>query len=228
MDAGYKTPAIAKLLIDNGQTPVFPYKRPMTKKGFFKKNEYAYDEYYDCYICPVDQIINYSTTNREGYREYKSNGHADGYILQVKLGGKWYNKYKFPADVYGAKIEGTCHNETHIYRIQAFRGSVKKSSFWVSARTSLSHRKNVSTVTISKTSLTMTAGQSEKLSASLTPSSNIVSTYKRWKSSNRKVAAVSSNGTVTAKAAGTAKIWCIAHNGKKSEKCKVTVTEPAP
>jgi Bacterial surface proteins containing Ig-like domains len=160
--------------------------------------------------------------------KWSSVRHADGYILQVKLGGKWYNKYKFPADVYGAKIEGTCHNETHIYRIQAFRGSVKKSSFWVSARTSLSHRKNVSTVTISKTSLTMTAGQSEKLSASLTPSSNIVSTYKRWKSSNRKVAAVSSNGTVTAKAAGTAKIWCIAHNGKKSEKCKVTVTEPAP
>ena len=81
MDAGYKTPAIAKLLIDNGQTPVFPYKRPMTKKGFFKKNEYAYDEYYDCCICPGDQIINYSTTNREGYREYKSNGHVIEYFI---------------------------------------------------------------------------------------------------------------------------------------------------
>lgn len=76
MDAGYKTPAIAKLLIDSGQTPVFPYKRPMTKKGFFKKNEYAYDEYYDCCICPGNHILNYSTTNREGYREYKSNGHV--------------------------------------------------------------------------------------------------------------------------------------------------------
>ena len=48
-DAGYKTPAIAKLLIDDGVTPLFPYKRPMTKEGFFKKYEYAYDEYYDCY-----------------------------------------------------------------------------------------------------------------------------------------------------------------------------------
>ena len=73
-DAGYKTPAIAKLLIDDGIEPVFPYKRPMTKDGFFKKHEYVYDEYYDCYICPNNKILKYSTTNREGYREYKSCG----------------------------------------------------------------------------------------------------------------------------------------------------------
>ena len=46
----------------------------MTKEGFFKKYEYVYDEYYDCYICPNDQMLKYSTTNREGYREYKSCG----------------------------------------------------------------------------------------------------------------------------------------------------------
>ena len=46
-DAGYKTPAIAKLLMDDGIQPLFPYKRPMTKKGFLKKYEYVYDEYYD-------------------------------------------------------------------------------------------------------------------------------------------------------------------------------------
>lgn len=34
VDAGYKTPAIAKLLLDDGIKPVFPYKRPMTKDGF--------------------------------------------------------------------------------------------------------------------------------------------------------------------------------------------------
>ncbi len=67
--------AIAKLLIDKGITPLFPYKRPMTKKGFFKKYEYVYDEYYDCYICPNNQILRYSTTNRDGYKEYKSCKH---------------------------------------------------------------------------------------------------------------------------------------------------------
>lgn len=74
VDAGYKTPAIAKKLLDDGIKPLFPYKRPMTKEGFFKKSEYAYDEYYDCYVCPNGQVLDYSTTNREGYREYKSRG----------------------------------------------------------------------------------------------------------------------------------------------------------
>lgn len=73
-DAGYKTPGIAKLLIDDGIKPLLPYKRPMTKKGFFKKHDYVYDEYYDCYICPDNRMLSYCTTNREGYREYKSCG----------------------------------------------------------------------------------------------------------------------------------------------------------
>lgn len=71
-DAGYKTPGIAKLLIDDGIRLLLPYTRPMTKDGFFKKYEYVYDEYYDCYICPNNKVLNYTTTNRDGYREYKS------------------------------------------------------------------------------------------------------------------------------------------------------------
>ncbi len=74
VDAGYKTPAIAKLLLDDGVKPVFPYKRPMTKDGFFKKHEYVYDEYHDAYICPENHMLHYRTTNRDGYKEYKSCG----------------------------------------------------------------------------------------------------------------------------------------------------------
>ena len=33
MDAGYKTPAIAHLLLEDGIQPLFPYKRPITKKS---------------------------------------------------------------------------------------------------------------------------------------------------------------------------------------------------
>ena len=73
VDSGYKTPGIMKEIFDSGKIPAVPYKRPMTKTGFFKKYEYAYDEYYDCYICPANQVLKYSTTNRDGYREYKSN-----------------------------------------------------------------------------------------------------------------------------------------------------------
>ena len=72
-DAGYITPHICKTIIKGGLLPAMPYKRPMTKKGFFKKYEYVYDEYYDCYICPANKILHYSTTNKEGYKEYKSN-----------------------------------------------------------------------------------------------------------------------------------------------------------
>lgn len=74
MDAGYKIPAIARTLIEEGKVPVMPYKRPMTKKGYFRKSDYVYDEYFDCYLCPNNQILKYSTTNRDGYREYKSDG----------------------------------------------------------------------------------------------------------------------------------------------------------
>ena len=73
-DAGYKTPAIAKMLLDDGTKPLFPYKCPQTKKGFFRKHEYVYDEYHDCYICPKNEILSYRTTNKDGYREYKSCG----------------------------------------------------------------------------------------------------------------------------------------------------------
>ncbi len=76
MDAGYKTPPIARKVIEDGLVPIFPYKRPMTKQGYFFKKDYLYDEHYDCYICPNNQMLYYSTTNREGYREYKSNGNA--------------------------------------------------------------------------------------------------------------------------------------------------------
>ena len=40
LDAGYKTPAIAKKLLDDAVKPLFPYKRPMTKEDFFPKYEY--------------------------------------------------------------------------------------------------------------------------------------------------------------------------------------------
>lgn len=72
-DAGYVHPYICKRIFEDEKFPILPYKRPMTKKGFFRKNDFVYDEYYDCYICPNNKILKYSTTSREGYKEYKSN-----------------------------------------------------------------------------------------------------------------------------------------------------------
>ncbi|MEB3058918.1 transposase [Parvimonas sp. D9] len=73
MDAGYKTPAIVKMLIDDKIQLVLPYTSPKGKrKERFYPKDYVYDKYYDCYICPENEILKYSTTTREGYREYKS------------------------------------------------------------------------------------------------------------------------------------------------------------
>jgi transposase len=72
-DAGYKTPAIAQYIFENDMTPALPYTRPRTKEGYMKKHEYVYDEYHDCYICPQGQILKYSTTTKDGKRQYFSN-----------------------------------------------------------------------------------------------------------------------------------------------------------
>lgn len=72
-DSAYKTPAICKRVFENGKTLVTAYKRPMGKQGYYRPNEYVYDEYYDCIICPENKVLEYKTTNRDGYREYRSN-----------------------------------------------------------------------------------------------------------------------------------------------------------
>ena len=73
VDAGYKTPWISKQILDDNRIPVMPYKRPMNKEGFYRSYEYVYDEYYNCVVCPENKILKYTTTNRDGYRIFKSN-----------------------------------------------------------------------------------------------------------------------------------------------------------
>lgn len=72
-DSAYNTPYIAKRVLDDGKDLLVPYRRPMTKQGFFKKYDFAYDAFYDCVVCPNNQVLKYTTTNRDGYQEFKSN-----------------------------------------------------------------------------------------------------------------------------------------------------------
>lgn len=75
-DGGYKTPWITKKILDDHKIPVMPYKRPMGKYGFFRPYEYVHDEYYNRVICLKNHILSYATTNREGYREFKSKSYV--------------------------------------------------------------------------------------------------------------------------------------------------------
>ncbi len=71
-DSAYKTPHICKKVFDDGRVLSTAYKRPQTMDGGHEWWKYVYDEYYDCIICPEFRVLHYSTTNRDGYREYKS------------------------------------------------------------------------------------------------------------------------------------------------------------
>ena len=72
LDAGYYTPAICKGLEERQIYGVIGYRRPTHRRGYFRKHDYRYDKKQDHYLCPAGQKLSYSTTNRSGYREYKS------------------------------------------------------------------------------------------------------------------------------------------------------------
>ena len=83
----------------------------------------------------------------------------------------------------------------------------------------------VTGVSLDHTSLTLIEGESETLTATVAPE-NATDKSVTWKSSNTSVAAVSSSGVVTAKAAGVATITVTTNDGSKTAQCNVTVSVP--
>lgn len=73
LDAGYMTAPICKGLEDRDIYGVIGYRRSSHIKGRLYKRDYVYDLERDGYRCPNGQLLTYRTTNREGYREYRSN-----------------------------------------------------------------------------------------------------------------------------------------------------------
>lgn len=78
-------------------------------------------------------------------------------------------------------------------------------------------------VTVTPTTLSLEAGKTSQLTATVSPS-NATDKTVTWSSSNTNVATVSSSGLVTAKAAGTATITATTNTGGKTATCAVTVT----
>lgn len=73
LDAAYDTAAICKGLEDRHIFGVIGRWRPPHRPGFFFKRDFHYYRQPDHYVCPAGQVLRYTTTNRLGYREYKSN-----------------------------------------------------------------------------------------------------------------------------------------------------------
>ena len=73
LDAGYYTAGIAQGLANREINGVIGYSRPPHRAGFLRKRDFLFDPEADAYRCPQDQMLPYRTTNRDGYREYRSN-----------------------------------------------------------------------------------------------------------------------------------------------------------
>lgn len=72
LDAGYMSAPICKGLEERDIYGVIGYRRPNHIQGRLPKRAYLYDAQNDIYVCPNGQRLSYRTTNREGYREYRS------------------------------------------------------------------------------------------------------------------------------------------------------------
>ncbi len=73
LDAGYATAAIARGLEDRAIEGVTGYRNPTPPKpGMMRKSKFVYEREADAYRCPQGQLLAYATTDRTGYRHYKS------------------------------------------------------------------------------------------------------------------------------------------------------------
>ena len=80
----------------------------------------------------------------------------------------------------------------------------------------------VTGISLNKTTMSLAAGESEYLYATITPS-NATDKSVSWTSSNTAIATVSSSGYVTAKAVGSTVITATTTDGGKKATCNVTV-----
>lgn len=73
LDAGYATTGIARGLEERDILGVTGYRRPTSPRpGMMRKSAFAYQADADGYRCPEGQLLAYATTDRNGYKHYRS------------------------------------------------------------------------------------------------------------------------------------------------------------
>lgn len=73
LDAGYATAGIARGLEGRGILGVTGYRNPTPPRdGMMRKSAFVYEQDGDGYRCPRGQLLPYATTDRDGYRHYRS------------------------------------------------------------------------------------------------------------------------------------------------------------
>ena len=169
----------------------------------------------------------YTWITRDGVKGYQVTSKKNGNSIFLPAGGYWYGAYVNHAGSDGVYWSSSLNKD---YPDNAWRLDFQSSlfitnsfnrSYGLSVRPVIDNRDlvEVSSVTLSQTSLTLEVGQTATLTATVKPD-NATDKDVTWSSSNTTIATVS-NGTVTAKAEGTATITAKA--GDKSATCTVTV-----
>ena len=72
VDAGYFTAAVCHLTQEAGIALVPGYRRPNKGQNEYQKKHFRYDPQKDVYVCPAGAELCYGTTDRNGYRHYRS------------------------------------------------------------------------------------------------------------------------------------------------------------
>ncbi len=167
-----------------------------------------------------------------------------GNQYNVKPGGK-YDMFAIPINLETVVLKGTVYNYPtgDLVYLHAGKGNKFNSSINASDADSGLVRSSAvlnpdsyiplnmtsvhptASVKLSKTTSALKVSQTLQLTATINPTDaypKVVS----WKSSNTKVAIVSTSGRITAKAPGTATITVTTASLLKTATCKVTVTQP--
>lgn len=135
-------------------------------------------------------------------------------ITGTKKKTKWTSSNKKIATVSASgKIKGIKKGRCNIYA----KVGKKKYTCKVTVK------QPVTSIKLSKKSISLNKGKKYTLKARIAPK-NAANKAVVWKSSNTKIASVSSKGVVTAKSAGTTTITATAKDGsRKKASCKVTI-----
>lgn len=139
---------------------------------------------------------------------------ADSY--QVYVSAEKNSGYRLAKTVNtNSCVVSLASNSTTYFRVYAVKNGVQSAAKRVSFTA-------VSTITLNKTEENIKADQTFQLTASVLPA-NATDLSVTWKTSNKKVATVTSDGIVTGKKNGTCTITATASNGMTAT-CKVTVS----
>lgn len=72
LDSGYFTGVLLNSLYERNIIVSVPYKRPFHSQNEFKKRDFIYVKEENVYKCPNNQILKFTTIDRDGYKIYTS------------------------------------------------------------------------------------------------------------------------------------------------------------